>query len=84
MLFASAGATAAHVKMEGLKVLAVASARPTALLPGLPALAESLPGYETVQVYGILAPAATPARIVRRLNQEVAAVLNTPEVKERL
>lgn len=84
MLFASATAVAPHLRSGKLKALAVAGSRPSALFPGLPAIAETLPGYETVQVYGILAPAKTPAPIIQRLNQEIAQVLNSAEVKERL
>jgi tripartite-type tricarboxylate transporter receptor subunit TctC len=83
LMFISITLAAPHVKSGRLKALAVASARPSALLPGLPAIAETLPGYEAVQVYGVLAAAGTPAAIIRRLNQEIVQVLTTAEVKER-
>lgn len=83
LIFASAGAGAALVKAGKIKALAAPNAQPSALIPGLPSIGEALPGYETKQVYGILAPAGTPAAIVKLLNQEMARVLNAPEVKER-
>ncbi|MBI3936186.1 MAG: tripartite tricarboxylate transporter substrate binding protein [Betaproteobacteria bacterium] len=81
--FASAGAVAPHLKAARLRALAVTSAHPSALLPGLPPVAETLPGYETVAMYGVFAPAGTPAAIISRLNQEIARFLRTPEAKER-
>jgi tripartite-type tricarboxylate transporter receptor subunit TctC len=83
LIFASVGAGAALVKSGQLKALAAPDAQPSSLLPGLPAIADSLPGYETKQVYGILAPAGTPAPIVRQLNEEIARVMSAPDVKER-
>ena len=63
--------------------LAVTSAEPTALAPGLPTVAETLPGYEAVSTMALFAPAKTPAAIIRKLNQEVVADLNDPETKKR-
>jgi tripartite-type tricarboxylate transporter receptor subunit TctC len=68
-----------------LRALAVTSLERTALAPGLPTVAESgLPGYESLVVYGLLAPAKTPAAIVSRLAAEVAQGLRTKEISERL
>jgi tripartite-type tricarboxylate transporter receptor subunit TctC len=50
----------------------------------VPTIAESLPGYEVDNWYGLLAPAGTPKTIVNKLNREIAKVLQMPEVKERL
>jgi tripartite-type tricarboxylate transporter receptor subunit TctC len=77
-------AAAPHMKSGRLRVLAVTSAQPSALVPGVPTVAASgLPGYEAVSIYGMFAPARTPASIINRLNQEVVRVLNIAEVKER-
>ncbi len=84
LMFATAGSAAAHVGAGRLRALAVTSAQPSALLPGLPAIAASgLPGYEANTPFGIFAPAGTPAIIISRLNQEIVRVLNSPEVKEK-
>ena len=74
-----------QVKLGKLKVLAVASAEPSAVAPDLPTIAASgLPGYEWINTQVMFAPAKTPAAIMSRLNQEVVRFLKTTEVKERL
>ena len=73
-----------HAKSERLKALAVTSAEPSALTPGLPTVsATGLPGYEMVGLAGIWAPAKTPAAIINRLNQEIVRYITQPAVKER-
>jgi tripartite-type tricarboxylate transporter receptor subunit TctC len=82
--FPSAAAATAHVKSGRLRALAVTSAQPSALFPGLPPISASgLPGYESVGIFGIFAPAGTSANIVNRLNQDVVQVINRAEVKEK-
>ena len=72
------------MKTGKLRSLAVTSATPSALVPGLPTVAASgLPAYEAIGMTSILAPAKTPGAIMTRLNQEVVRYLNRPEVKER-
>ena len=67
-----------------MRALAVGSAERSAVLPDLPTLAASgLPGFESVIVQGIVAPAKTPATLVARINQEIARVLNRPDVRDR-
>jgi len=67
-----------------LRALAVTSAEPSALAPGLPTVAASgLPGYEAVNMTGMFAPAKTSAAIIKRLHYETALVLNRADVKER-
>ncbi len=84
VMFGSAGVVAPHTKTGRLRALAVTSAEPTALAPGLPTVAAAgLPGYESSQLSGMLAPAKTPAAIVNRLNQEIMRVLQRPESKDR-
>ncbi|MBI4191932.1 MAG: tripartite tricarboxylate transporter substrate binding protein [Betaproteobacteria bacterium] len=83
--FASLGASgAAAITSKRLRALAVTSAEPSPLFPGLPTMAASgLPGFEAVSVKGLFAPAGTPASIVNRLNREVVQILRRPEIKER-
>lgn len=83
--FVSLGASgAAAIKSKRLRALAVTTAEPSPLLPGLPTMAASgLPGFEAVSVKGIFAPAGTPASIINRLNQEIVQILRRPEVRER-
>jgi tripartite-type tricarboxylate transporter receptor subunit TctC len=84
LLFPSAALVASHIKSGRLRALAVTTAQPSALVPGLPTVAASgLPGYEAVAIYGVFAPAKTPATIINYLNQEIVRVLNKPDVKRR-
>src|SRR5262249_49685906 len=74
-----------QVKSGRLRALAVTTAEPSALAPGLPTVAASgLPNYEVVSVTGIYAPAKTPAAIINRLNRDIVQALNRADVKERL
>jgi tripartite-type tricarboxylate transporter receptor subunit TctC len=84
-MFSAASATAPHVKAGKLRALAVTSAQPSPLLPGLPTVAASgLPGYEAILPFGMFAPAKTPMTVIDQLNKEVVQALNRPEVRERL
>ncbi len=74
-----------HLKGGKLRALAFTSSRRVPGAPDVPTLAESgYPGLEVLSWYGILAPAGTPAEIVRKLNAEINRVLQMPEVRERL
>jgi tripartite-type tricarboxylate transporter receptor subunit TctC len=84
LMFSTAGSLVPHIKAGRLRALAVTSAQPSALTPGLPTVAASgVPGYESVSSLGILAPAQTPEPIINRLNQEVVRVLNQPDLKAK-
>ena len=84
LLFSNTAAAGPHIKSGRLRGLAVTSAKPSALAPGLPTAASSgLPGYEAAAIYGVFAPAGTPATLVTRLNQEIVRALNRPDVKEK-
>jgi tripartite-type tricarboxylate transporter receptor subunit TctC len=73
-----------HVRAGRLRALGVTGATRSTAAPGVPTVAEAgVPGYEAVQWYGVLAPAHTPKEIVARLHRDLAALLHTPEVKER-
>ncbi len=84
VMFGTAGTVAPHIKSGRVRAIAVTSAEPSILAPGLPTVAASgLPGYESISIYGVYAPAGTPAAIIQQLNLAIIAVLNMPEVKER-
>jgi len=75
---------AAQIKSGRVKAVGVLSKERSPLAPEIPSLNESgLPGYDAAGWFGILAPAATPASILQRLNTEITAVLRSPEVRER-
>jgi tripartite-type tricarboxylate transporter receptor subunit TctC len=66
-----------------VRAIAVSSARRAPLLPQVPAIAETIPGFETASWTMLFAPAATPAAIVARLNQDCAAVIGSDPVAGR-
>ncbi len=85
IMFDAAPSLIAHVRAGKLRVLAAASADRNRLLPDVPTFAEL--GHPRVAVslwYGLLAPAATPAPTVARLNGEVTRILQSADVRERL
>jgi len=85
IMFDAAPSLIAHIRAGKLRVLAAASAERNRLLPEVPTFAEL--GHPRVAVslwYGLLAPAATPAAIVARLNAEVAKILQSADVREKL
>jgi tripartite-type tricarboxylate transporter receptor subunit TctC len=67
-----------------LKAIAVSGSRRSAVLPNVPSVAETLPGFEATSLYGIVAPASTPPEIVTRLNAELQKVITAAEFRERL
>jgi tripartite-type tricarboxylate transporter receptor subunit TctC len=83
LFFSALGPVMPHVKAGKLKALGSTSARKSALLPDLPSIAETVPGYDMEGVYCIFAPANTPAAVIKKLNQEIARVLSQPEMKDR-
>ncbi len=84
LLFTNPSSVSPHTKSGRVRALAVTSALPSDLVPGLPTMAASgLPGFESVSTYVMFAPAKTPSAVVRRLNQEIVRVVNLPDVKEK-
>ncbi len=83
LMFPSAGAATPHVRAGRVKALAVTSAAPSAVFPGLPAIAATLPGYESLAIYGLFAPAGTPPAIIVRLNTVIAQFLARADIQER-
>ncbi|MGH8619229.1 MAG: Bug family tripartite tricarboxylate transporter substrate binding protein [Burkholderiales bacterium] len=73
-----------HIKSGKVRALAVTGAKRSRLMPELPTIAETLPGYDASGWYGLVAPAATPKDIVAKLNTEVVRILRLPDVAERL
>ena len=85
LMFPTTGAGLPHVRANRLRALGVTSLERSALAPGLPTVAESgLPGYESLVLYALFAPAKTPAHIVARVQAEVAQGLKQPTIAERL
>ena len=73
-----------HVRSGDLRGLAVTSAKPLALFPNLPPIANFVPGYEAFAWQGLMAPKGTPPAIVNKLNTELKAALADPKIQKRL
>jgi tripartite-type tricarboxylate transporter receptor subunit TctC len=73
-----------HVKSGKARALAVTGRSRSRLLPELPTIAETLPGYDASGWYGLFVPAATPKPVVSRLSTESIKVLKLADVVERL
>jgi tripartite-type tricarboxylate transporter receptor subunit TctC len=84
LTIASAVPLAPQVKAGKLRGMAVTGAKRSPSFPDLPAIAETVPGYEVVNWFGIVAPAGTPAAIITRVNGELNKALNTPQIKDGL
>ena len=85
IMFATAGSITPHIKAGKLRPLGVTSPKPSALLPDLPTVAATgLPGYDANTLFGLFAPAKTPADIINRLNQEIVRYLSRAEAREKL
>ncbi|CAB3847959.1 hypothetical protein LMG26689_01822 [Achromobacter animicus] len=85
MVFETVAAARPMIDAKRVKVLGVTSSAPLADLPGVKPLAElGLPGFAMQSWQGIFAPAGTPAPVVERLGREIAAIVNTPDVRAKL
>jgi tripartite-type tricarboxylate transporter receptor subunit TctC len=73
-----------HVRAGKLKALGITTARRSPLLPDVPTIAETLPGYEITLWNGLLAPANTPPDIIDKINKATADALGSAEVKTKL
>ena len=74
----------ASLKAGRVKALAVTSAKRAAAMPDLPAIAESVPGYEMVLWIGMFAPAGTAPEVAAKLNAEVVRIVGLPDIREKL
>jgi tripartite-type tricarboxylate transporter receptor subunit TctC len=73
-----------QIQAGKLRAIGVTSARRFPLLPDIPAIAETVPGFDALAWNGILAPAATPKAILARLNAEINAALKQPDVVQKM
>ena len=83
MSFSSSASVLQNVKTGKLTVLATCTPKRLAILPNIPAIAETVPGFDITTWYGLAGPADLPKPIVKRLNDEVKAILQLPDVVKR-
>ena len=85
MLLPTVASVAPYIRAGKMRALAVTSAQRSPLMPDIPTANESgLPGFKLEVWFGLLGPANMPASVVKRLNEDLNAVLALPEVKEIL
>lgn len=84
LLFSAGTQTLPHVKAGKLRLLGVTEAKRSALLPEVPTVGETLPGYELGVWYGVFGPAGMPKELVSRLNTEINKALSNPDVRARM
>jgi tripartite-type tricarboxylate transporter receptor subunit TctC len=84
MAFAVVPAVLPHVKSNKLRALGVSGLKRTRLAPELPTIAETVPGYEVIGWYGLLAPTGAPAAIIAKVQSEAAKAVKSQEVQEKL
>jgi len=73
-----------YVKSGRLRALAVTTLKRAPALPDLPAISETVPGYDIAVWYGVVAPAGTPKEIIAKLNGEIVRVLAAPDFRQRI
>ena len=84
LMFAAVGNVQSHIKAGKLKVLGVTSAKRLPAYPDVPAIGESLPGYESSAWFGLFGPARMSPELVRRLADAARVAVQSPEVKRRI
>jgi tripartite-type tricarboxylate transporter receptor subunit TctC len=84
VMFDNLPGSMAHIKAGTLRALGVTAGKRAEALPDVPTIGETVPGYEAVIWYGIVAPKGTPPEVVDTLNTAVNAVLADPQLKARL
>jgi tripartite-type tricarboxylate transporter receptor subunit TctC len=84
MLMTTTISAAPHVKSGRLRALAITSPKRLAAMPDVPAIGETVPGYEADAFQGMVAPAGVPKEIVRQLADDIAAIVRLPEIRERI
>jgi tripartite-type tricarboxylate transporter receptor subunit TctC len=84
LMFAAVGNVQSHIKAGKLKALGVTSAKRLPAYPDVPAIGESLPGYESSAWFGLFGPGRMPPELTRRLADAARAAVQSPEVKRRI
>jgi tripartite-type tricarboxylate transporter receptor subunit TctC len=83
-MFDQYSTVAPQIKAGKLRALGIANRQRHKLMPDVPAIAESVPGFEVSAWYGVFVAAGTPRDIVNRLNTEFVRIMNLPDIRERM
>ena len=83
-VFASAPSAVSQIKAGKIRALAVTGAKRTEMLPDVPTLGETFPGYDVANWYAFVAPLKMPRELVERWNREIVKALNDPQVREQI
>jgi len=85
MMFDNMPAILPQVQAKRINAIAVAGATRASALPDVPTVAESgIPGFEAFSWFGVVAPARTPPEVLKKLEDEIAAILKLPDMRQRL
>ena len=76
--------TLPHIKAGKLRAIGVSSPKRAPALPDVPAIAETLPGFEAVSFYGVAVPSGVPKPVMAKLNSEMARIITAPDTREQL
>ena len=83
-MFVDAASSQGHVRSGRLRAIAVMSDKRSDIFPELPAVGETVPGFDTVPWAGMFAPAGTPKAVIDRLNKEIVNAINKPAINQKL
>jgi len=84
MLITGVSSAIPHARSGKLRALGVSSAKRVSALPEVPAIGETVPGYEVLTWYGVFVPAGTPAAIVKRLHAAIVAGMGAKDTQARM
>ncbi|MBY0271160.1 MAG: tripartite tricarboxylate transporter substrate binding protein [Burkholderiales bacterium] len=76
--------TLPHIKSGKLRAIGMSSLKRAPALPDVPAIAETLPGFEAVSFYGVAVPVGVPKAVMNKLNAEMARIISAPDTREQL
>jgi tripartite-type tricarboxylate transporter receptor subunit TctC len=84
LAIAAISSVQAAVRSGRVRIVGVCSLTPSATFPDAPVIAKDVPGFEAVAWFGLFAPRGTPRELVSRIREDIAAVLQMPDIKQRL
>ena len=84
LMFGTGPTVVPHANAGRLRLIATAGGKRSKSLPGLPTVAETIPGVEVSAWYGVLAPAGTPKEIISKLNAETVKAIADPKVVQQI